>query len=142
MNKVFYIIITFCLLAVTAASNVQLWKCLVSGDILLDHNCEVTSVVEEDTCCSTSSSSSSTILNDDKCCEELDPATNFDLDSTQTRNSHKEITNGDHGNTLAITLFINGFVKSRVTHFHNLPPPQAKFPQPTPRYITICSFLC
>ncbi|MCM8532957.1 MAG: hypothetical protein NE330_17450 [Lentisphaeraceae bacterium] len=140
MNKIFYIFIAACLLVVTSASNVQMWKCLISGDILLDPACEYLEV-EEDSCCSPKTSSSTTLLAEDNCCEKLDSTTNFDLDTVNTRNTTKENKDFNLTKYLASLSSPASFIKARINHFHNLPPPAPK-QQELASFLSNCSFLC
>ncbi|MCM8538165.1 MAG: hypothetical protein NE334_19635 [Lentisphaeraceae bacterium] len=140
MTKNLYIFIAACLLVATSASNVQMWKCLISGDILLDPTCEFIEV-EEESCCSQKATDSKAFLAEDNCCEKLYSATSFDLDNVNARKASKLTKNY----TLAVNLATQNtpayFIKARINYFHNLPPPYPKVRE-LASFLTNCSFLC
>lgn len=138
MKKTIHIFIVTAIFLATTLSHVQLWKCLINGDLLLSPGCLVK--VEEKTCCQESSGDHEAISDED-CCEKISCAKqlNFEnIDITTTPKERKVSTS----ELFLISVCDSFSITKNVDFFNNLPPPDYLTKNNSPLFITLCSFLC
>lgn len=139
MKKATSIFVLTAVILMTTLSHVQLWKCLVNGDLLLSPECISEVIVQS--CCSPGETHTLTIV-DDTCCEKIHSIMGLNLEKADSSNNVREhrviYTASAYLNTQGETLHL----KKRLAYFNSLPPPEILLDNQSPLFISNCSFLC
>ena len=138
VKKAANILILTAVIIVTTASHLQLWQCLVNGELLLNPECKIKTV----TCCSMYTGNEA-VITDTECCEKVLVINSFNMDKVDPSLTTKERKVIDFDISFLSDLRLSDHLQSTIDYFNNLPPPGLQVtPNTTPKHISLCSFTC
>ena len=138
VKKAANILILTAVILVTTVSHLQLWQCLINGELLLNPECTIKTV----TCCSMFTENE-TVITDIDCCEKILVTNSFTMEKVDSSLTAKERKVIDFDISFLSGLRLSDHLQSTIDYFNNLPPPGLKVtPNTTPKHISLCSFTC